>query len=412
MTRVMQQLDEEQRQQLAKEWGYEQLGALLPEGVPVKRIVQGTFDRSLITIDVKAMALGLLVPVASMLLGYSWLWYMNASVAGLQQAACWILIGTGYFGVFNIASDAARGALLPPNERGEPYSTQNLIATILMAPSLYSFEAWRLSLLAHFKETNVIPAKEAGADFIAGSWQPLTKGRLAAMGERARTAARLVASWVPILRPVIYSISNWLSSWGGLDLKGYYGPMRTSVFLSWAVPVVLVSLSLPIAVTLGGGLGTWVDCWLAPWLIFHFWLGLITMLQHTAPHIPMTVLDKNGSLPVAGRDVMGYDEAKAAINGTVTVRFPKWIELLIANANYHLPQHFSGVPIPFYHAPAATAALKKKLGPFMSFATINGRLLRNLLEKWQLYDEDRQTYVSFRQAEKELGIAPPGSSSS
>ena len=30
----------------------------------------------------------------------------------------------------------------------------------------------------------------------------------------------------------------------------------------------------------------WVDCWLMPWLVFHGWLSLVTLLHHTAPHVP------------------------------------------------------------------------------------------------------------------------------
>lgn len=58
---------------------------------------------------------------------------------------------------------------------------------------------------------------------------------------------------------------------------------------------------------------------------------------------------------------------------------------MLNNANYDLPQHiYSGIP--FYQARTATEAMKRKLGPFMTTANINGKLLRNLIEKWQVRD--------------------------
>ncbi len=69
-----------------------------------------------------------------------------------------------------------------------------------------------------------------------------------------------------------------------------------------------------------------VSCWLLPWLVFHTWMGTLSLLQHTAPHIPFR----------AAND--GYDWGRATICGTVTVRLPRWLETLLNNANYTLPQ--------------------------------------------------------------------------
>lgn len=71
------------------------------------------------------------------------------------------------------------------------------------------------------------------------------------------------------------------------------------------------------------------------------------------------------------------------------------------DANYHLPQHLHG-GVPFYHARAATEAIRAKLGPFMTTAHLNGRLVRALFEKWQVYDEARGTYVTMQQATQGL----------
>ena len=48
-----------------------------------------------------------------------------------------------------------------------------------------------------------------------------------------------------------------------------------------------------------------------PWLVFHAWLSFVTLLHHTAPHVPFEGPGEK------------YDAAQAVINGTVTVRLPR-----------------------------------------------------------------------------------------
>jgi hypothetical protein len=51
-----------------------------------------------------------------------------------------------------------------------------------------------------------------------------------------------------------------------------------------------------------------------PWLVFHGWLSLLTLMQHTAPHTPFSE---------AGPD---HDRAQAVLNGTVTVKLPRYAD--------------------------------------------------------------------------------------
>ena len=55
----------------------------------------------------------------------------------------------------------------------------------------------------------------------------------------------------------------------------------------------------------------WVDCWLMPWLVFHGWLSLVSLLHHTAPHVPFEGPGEQ------------YDSAQAVLNGTLTVQMPR-----------------------------------------------------------------------------------------
>lgn len=94
-----------------------------------------------------------------------------------------------------------------------------------------------------------------------------------------------------------------------------------------------------------------------------------------------------------------YDSAQAAINGTVTMRLPKLLEVLLHHANYHLPTHMS-ISIPSYNLKAAHSYLQQRLGKYLTVANFNLRLLGNLMTAWLVYDEQRQRYVDFYDAEE------------
>jgi len=369
---VVATMDETQLSALATEWGYEQLGTRLPDGLTLSVLSRAVPDDAT-AFSMKQLVLGVALPLSLMCAGYAWMAFMHSIIPGWQQAACWVLIGTGYFGLFSVAHDAARMALLP-----DGHELQNVLGSLVMAPSLYSLEAWRVSLLVHYAQPNMLGEDSSG-------WQPLTKARLAAMSALERRWAWL-ASTTPL--KLFGSVSHWLSSWGGFNLKKYYPPMRLTMLGSWSVPFWFMAIAWP-ALIASGGLAAWFDCWLMPWLVFHFWLSTLTLLQHTAPHVPFE--------PPGPK----YDAGQAAVNGTVTVALPAWLEKVINYANYHLPQHLAG-GVPFYRAKSATASIEAKLQPFVNRARFNGRLLRNLVERWQVYDEDKRTYVTFAQAVAEL----------
>jgi len=365
-------LSAEERQELAEQWGYTSVGEPLPEGVSLNILTQALPDRYT-EIDVSRLALGAAAPLALMAAGYLWMWFMHTIIPGWQMAICWVLVGTGYAGLFTIAHDAARRAMLPQSPL-----LNDLIGSIIMAPALYSLEAWRIKLLTHFIYPNVLGEDDA-------SWQPLTKERLQSLSGWALTATQ---AWATTPFKLLGSIGHWLSSFSYFDLKRYYQPLRVTMLASWSVPFWFMALGWSTLIAVAGPAG-WFNCWFMPWLVFHTWLSLLTLLQHTAPHVPFARGDGD------------YDVAQATLNGTITVSFPRWLEWVLNDANYHLPQHLRP-DVPFYHAREATQALRQRLGPYMSEGVMSGRLLRNVVERWQVFDEGRATYITLERALQEL----------
>jgi omega-6 fatty acid desaturase (delta-12 desaturase) len=73
-----------------------------------------------------------------------------------------------------------------------------------------------------------------------------------------------------------------------------------------------------------------INYWFAPWLVFHGWLSVLSLLHHTAPHIPFQE-----------PSTFVYDHGRAVVNGTVVIELPAWLGAVINNAHIHLPQHLN-----------------------------------------------------------------------
>lgn len=137
--------------------------------------------------------------------------------------------------------------------------------------------------------------------------------------------------------------------------------------------------------------------WLLPWLTFHALLSSLTLVHHTAPHIPF--------LPPG----LQYDEGRAVVSGTVTLKLPGWASWLLQNVNYHLPQHIDP-GIPLYHLPRAYGILRERLEPYVTECEPNAQLVHNFIHKWQVYDEQQHVYITFSEAmQRAISRQYPGS---
>jgi len=379
-----------QRYVLADEWGFDLVGESLPAGLDPE-VLQRAIPSEAYHHDTKRALQGLLLPLALMSLGYGWLWYMHSIIPVWQQLICWLTIGTGYAGLFNLAHECARGSLLPNNP-----SCQAILGTILMAPSLYSLETWRARVYHHFFEVNTL-----SIDVTA--WHPLTVEELLEASPLQRKLLRLIATTPLKMLASIGDLARSLQHW---DLKTYYELARPSVIAGWAAPLAFFGLGLPCMVAAGGMSGL-VNWWLAPWLVFHAWLSTLTRLQHTAPHIPFRP-----------EGVSGQDLCTAIVSGTVTIRLPSWLEAVLNYPNYHMPQHLAPDDVPYYNAKRATEGLRERLWPYMTEGKLSVKLLVNHITKWQVYDTEQETYITFDEAmqkvtsleQQQEGAAPAASS--
>jgi hypothetical protein len=102
-------MDDVQRAQQGQDWGYDRLGAPLPEGVSLTALAN-QLPPSVFTTDAAQAATRAACSLALMAAGYAWLAYMHSICPLWQQLVCWLAVGTGYFGLFQLAADAAHSS--------------------------------------------------------------------------------------------------------------------------------------------------------------------------------------------------------------------------------------------------------------------------------------------------------------
>lgn len=81
------------------------------------------------------------------------------------------------------------------------------------------------------------------------------------------------------------SVGQWARSLEGFDLRLHPKASRFWVWLSWALPLGFMGTVWPALIGAGGLGGGLVTYWLGPWLVFHCWLSVMSLIQHTGPHI-------------------------------------------------------------------------------------------------------------------------------
>ncbi|KXZ46747.1 hypothetical protein GPECTOR_41g712 [Gonium pectorale] len=365
-----------QKYVFADEWGYTNVGADLPSGTHPS-IFSSLLPPELFAFSPLRAAASVAVPLAVMAAGYGWLWYWHSICPGWQVALCGCLIGTAYAGLFKVAHECARLAFVP-----HAPELQNALGMLLMLPSLYSFPVWRLGTLHHMLHTNMLWKDHWG-------WHPLTKLELAmdlleGRGLRVACLRAVMASPLKLLA----SIGHWVRHWEALDLRRFHPGSYVGVLAGWAAPALFAGLVFP-AIVSAGGLSALFTYYLLPWLVFHFWLSTLSLVAHTAPHVPWRPDDGD------------YDAGRAVVCGTVTLRLPRPLELLLNEANYGLPQAVAP-GLPLWGAREGYELLKKRLGPYLTEGGLSLKLLTNHVTKWQVYDEETDTYRPFEEVMEEL----------
>jgi len=450
------------RAQQAREWGYDSVGQVLPEELTVSVVAEATlFGRpaprqregedpaaaaaaaaaarpgaSPDPADPRspallATALRAALSLAVMAAGYAWMWHMRTLLPAWQTVLCWLAIGTAYFGLFQgVGGDAARGALLGPSRA----ALRDAIGAAVMAPALWSYESWRARWWAFVCRpallTDALNASAAGGtDRLAAEApfhvQPLTLERLSGFAPAHRRAHRLLRA-TP-LRFFGPSLVAWFRGWDALDLRRWDGAQRMAAMRGWLAPMLFVAAAWPALARFGAavvgpgcsGLGGWAVAWLGPWMFFHMWTSVLALAQRTGPHAVWTRRPTSARAAAEGGC---YDYTRGLVSASATLSLPRWLEVLIHDANYHLPAAIASACClqgvgPSADNPGGVCAVPsprlrdahlKRLRPRLGLFLTEGRLLRprlllNLMTGWLVFDEQGSgTYVDWDEAVEKM----------
>lgn len=171
-------------------------------------------------------------------------------------------------------------------------------------------------------------------------------------------------------------IGHWIIQ--HFDLSKYTESQLPRVKVSLAV--VYACMGIIAACTAKFGVVAVAKFWLMPWLGYHFWMSLFTLVHHTAPHIPF-------------RPKAEWDSAESQLGGTVHCEYPRWVEFLCHDISVHIPHHVSQ-KIPSYNLRAAHDSIMKNWGPYVNVCKINWRLVKLISTELHLYNRERN-YVPF-----------------
>lgn len=333
-----------------------QIRKVVPEGTTLRTIIKTLPPECFSKNAVKAWS-GLAFSVVAVILGYISLvfspWYL--------LPLAWIYTGTALTGFFVIGHDCGHRSFSNRNW------INNLVGHLVFLPLIFPFHPWRLKHDHHHLHTNKMDEDNA--------WYPFT--------------SELYNESEPLIQVVYRFIRGkfwWLGStlhWANLHFNPSLYPekQRKEVIFSAGLVIAYSAIAFPLMIWTGGIFG-WINFFLMPWLVYHFWMSTFTIVHHTMPDIPFKYKEN-------------WSAAQDQLTGTVHCEYPLWVELLCHHINVHIPHHIS-TGIPSYNLRMAHESLKENWGEYLYETNFNWELMDQISSKCHVYDPEN-CYKSFDQ---------------
>lgn len=162
---------------------------------------------------------------------------------------------------------------------------------------------------------------------------------------------------------------------------------RPKLRFSRTVVIIFAAIALPTLTLTTGILGL-IKFWLVPWLVYHFWFSTTTMIHHTSP----------GTIWKSDSE---WNAVQAQLNGTVHCNYPRWVEFLLYDINYHIPHHVAP-SIPAYNLRRAHQSLKQNWGDQIREYDFSWSLIQEITSQCHLYSYAEERYQSFDEVKQQL----------
>jgi omega-6 fatty acid desaturase (delta-12 desaturase) len=180
----------------------------------------------------------------------------------------------------------------------------------------------------------------------------------------------------------------WIGSiihWANLhfDASLYPERQRDQVKFSYRLVIAFAAIAFPVLIYTTGFLG-FINFFLMPWLVYHFWMSTFTIVHHTMPDIQFKDKDK-------------WHAATDQLTGTVHCDYPAWVEWLCHDINVHVPHHVS-TGIPSYNLRLAHKSLDENWGQYMYKTKFSWELMKDIGDRCHIYDSEK-CYKTFAEVD-------------
>jgi omega-6 fatty acid desaturase (delta-12 desaturase) len=308
--------------------------------------------------------LGVLFSVTAAALGYASIafspWYL--------LPFAWIFTGTALTGWFVIGHDCGHRSF------SNKIWVNDLVGHIAFLPLLFPFHGWRFKHDYHHQHTN-----KMGED---NAWYPFTV-------EEYEKGKGLISNVYRLIRTRFWWVGSILH-WANLHFDASLYPERQQapVKFSYRLVIAFAAIAIPALIYTTGFLG-FINFFLMPWLVYHFWMSTFTIVHHTMPDIQFKNPDK-------------WHAATDQLTGTVHCDYPAWVEWLCHDINVHVPHHVS-TGIPSYNLRLAHKSLDENWGQYLYKTKFSWELMKDIGDRCHIYDAEK-CYKTFAEVDASKAI--------
>jgi omega-6 fatty acid desaturase (delta-12 desaturase) len=250
-----------------------------------------------------------------------------------------------------------------------------VIGRLAFLPALHAFSLWDLTHNRVHHMANNLRGVDRG-------WEPMSPADYRSSSPFQKALYRLYRT--PLGTALYYLPELWAQRLV-VPLPWIIGPTRPIYWFDTAFVLVGLAGQIAGAIAIGGAFGH--DPWFSlltgvavPFLIWNMAMSVTVFLHHTHPAIPWYATK-------AARDA-----SSPAIQGTVRVAFPKPFYLLTLNVMEHNGHHLaSGVPL--YRLKRLQTEIEARARSVAWDFSL--RAYRRICRRCQLYDYDRECWVTF-----------------
>jgi omega-6 fatty acid desaturase (delta-12 desaturase) len=280
--------------------------------------------------------------------------HLRPDAAWLAALPLAVLQGTVLTGLFVVGHECGHGSFsLAPR-------LNRVVGELTAAMAFWPYEVWRLSHELHHRHTHNI-----GKDI---AWVPFTAGKYGRLGWLARTIYLETRTRLFFIGSAFFTFYFIKDGLRGRRSRHFKAQELPAIRRSLAILALVLAAYVTAAWSLAGAFGV-VWLFVIPQLVFQMWLSTFTLLHHTHPE----------------RRFLAPEEwafAPAQLHATVHVRFPRLVEWLTHDINWHVPHHVC-VGIPHYRLRRAHAALKTAF-PSILEETFGWSLVRRVVRDCQM----------------------------